>query len=291
VEPVAIRQLKITPSWRDCGINEEHVQRLADLGGRWPPILVDRADYHVIDGLHRVAAAQRLGFECIDASMFEGDSDEALIEFVRRNVRHGLPLTLRERKWAAQRVLGHHPEWSDRRIAELCAISPKTVGRLRLTPIASPTEEMSQLDTQTRIGRDNKIRPVGSGSARARVLEALEKEPNASHRSVARMVGVSPETVRLVRMHLADPAPIEALPVPEPLPRRWDLDLALVSQDEGGDFVTWFDRTAVNDDECARWEVSIPLSRVYEIADEARRRSEIWMEFARRVEARARRCR
>ena len=63
-------------------------------------------------------------------------------------------------------------------------------------------EEILQLDARTRIGRDNKWRPVHSASVRSRVAEALREHPGASLRTVAKSVGVSPETVRIVRMNM-----------------------------------------------------------------------------------------
>jgi hypothetical protein len=286
VVPVALRDLKIDASFREGGVNQEHVARLVDLGGHWPPILVSR-DGLVIDGVHRAAAARLLGWERIDAAFFDGGPDDALIEFVRRNVYHGLPLTLRERKRAAGRVLHAHPEWSDRRIAKLCAISPKTVGRLRVRVPERPTEEVPHLDTRTRVGRDNKSRPVNSASVRARVVAAIKQRPGASLRSVASEVGVSPETVRIVRMNMrqgtisdAEPENVPATDVP------WEEDRALTSCDDG-DFVEWFDRTSVGDDECRTRVGGVPLSRIYAVAEEARRRSELWMQFARALEARA----
>lgn len=295
VVSVSLDDLTISSSFRESGLNQEHVERLVRLDGRWPPVLVNRADRLVIDGVHRVAAARRLGHDCIEASFFEGEPDEALIEFVRRNVYHGLPLTLRERKRAASRVLVAHPEWSDRRIAELCAISPKTVGRLRLTLTeVAATKPFPQLDTSTRVGRDNRSRPVNSALVRSRVLEAIQKEPHASLRAVARSVGVSPETVRLVRMNMTRPGPpigggpfLEALPSPASPPPEasWKSDRAL-SACRDGEFLSWFDRTAIDDDQW-QWVDAVPLSRVYEVAAEARRRSEAWMCFARALEARS----
>ena len=207
---------------------------------------------------------------------------------------HGLPLTLRERKRAASRVLVAHPEWSDRRIAELCSISPKTVGRLRLTLTGYPTEEVPQLDTSARIGRDNKCRPVNSALVRTRVIEAIQKEPQASLRAVARTVGVSPETVRLVRMNMTRPVPrlgvgplLEPLPVPASPPPEasWKADRALGACQDG-EFLSWFDRTAIENDQW-RWVDTVPLSRVYEVAAEARRRGEAWTCFAKALEARS----
>ncbi len=295
VVSVALADLSVSTSFREGGLNEEHVQRLVALAGHWPPVLVNRPDGLVIDGAHRVEAARVLGLDRVEAWYFDGDPDDALIEFVRRNVHQGLPLTLRERKRAADHVLAAHPEWSDRRIAELCAISPKTVGRLRGKKTVRPTGGILQLDARTRIGRDNKWRPVHSASVRSRVAEALKEHPGASLRTVAKSVGVSPETVRIVRMNMeAGHAPDVA---PEPpqfgsVPRlpeasvSWDQDLALVSSEDGEDFVAWFDRTTLTNEECWHFLDSVPLSRIYEIADEARRRSEVWTQFAKSLDVR-----
>ena len=199
VERLVLRDLQVKAPYRESGVSEAHVARLVELDGGWPPILVSRDDRVVIDGLHRVAAARILGWETIDASLFDGGPDAAVVEFIRRNMHHGLPLTLRDRKQAAGRLLIAHPEWSDRRIAELCVVSPKTVGRLRRSLVDLPAEEIPQLDTGFRIGRDNKRRPTDRALARQRVAEALDAHPSGSLRSLAAQAGVSRETVRHVR--------------------------------------------------------------------------------------------
>jgi hypothetical protein len=204
----------------------------------------------------------------VEAELFHGRADEAFIEFVRRNVAQGLALTLTERKRAAERVLRDHPRWSDRRVAELCALSPKTVGRLRPDPHS---------DGGLRQGRDNRLRPARSGSARARVLEALGAQPDASLRTLAAAAGVSPETVRLVRLNLAHTPDTAEPPAP--------VDAALASSEHGDDFLAWFEWTSVEQTDLDRVS-RVPLSRVYVIADEARRRSDTWLQFARALEAR-----
>jgi len=287
VVSVAVGELRVGASFREGGVCEEHVARLVGLAGHWPPIVVRRGDGLVIDGAHRVAAAGRLGLERLDAWFFDGGEDEALIEFVRRNVYHGLPLTLRERKRAASRVLVAESGWSDRRIAELCAISPKTVARLR----GRPSEDFPQVDGSVRVGRDNRVRPVHAASVRSRVAEAIREQPEASLRSIASSVGVSPETVRLVRMNMRE---VDEPPVVPVLPARpvvvWGQDAALVSCEQGDDFVGWFERTAVSEADCWLRVSTVPLSRIYEIADEARRRCEVWGQFARSLEARSTRA-
>jgi ParB-like chromosome segregation protein Spo0J len=281
VVSVAVADLDVHPTFRAGGLRGEHVEQLVEAGGSWPPILVGRRDGRVIDGAHRVAAARRLGLERIEARLFDGAPEDAFVEFVRRNVVHGLTLTLGERKRAGTRVLRAHPRWSDRRVAELCALSPKTVARLRPAAGACPTEEGTQSDAGTREGRDRRVRPVRRGSVRARVVEALRARPDASLRAIAGAVGVSPETVRLVRLNLAATPEAPAARAPEP----WRSDAALSSGEQAASFLEWFERTAIGPPEVT-WAESVPLSRVYVVAEEARRRSELWLRFARAVEAR-----
>jgi ParB-like chromosome segregation protein Spo0J len=283
---VAVAELETGSAFREGGLCPEHVERLVALGGAWPPIVVMRRGGVVVDGAHRVEAARRLGIARLEAVFFDGGADDAFVEFVRRNVAHGLLLTLPERKHAAVRVLQAHRGWSDRRVAELCGLSPKTVARLRGESAARPTEENAQLDREVRVGRDDRVRPVQRGSVRARVLEALREQPDASLRTIAGAVGVSPETVRLVRMNLAElsedsPVPPESASAP-----AWQADAALVSAADGEAFLAWFDQTALTDADIARAR-TVPLSRVYELADEARRRSDLWLRLARTLEARA----
>ena len=176
--------------------------------------------------------------------------------------------------------------WSDRRVAELCALSPKTVGRLRAEE--HPAGDGDDTD-ERRLGRDGRLRPAHNGSARVRVLEALGVQPDASLRTLAAMAGVSPETVRLVRLNRAESPPAAADDGPAaddaPDPAPWHGDAALATSADGEDFVAWFDRTAVDDNDLDRAS-GVPLGRVYVVADEARRRSETWLQIARTLEAR-----
>ena len=307
VVSLPVARLVVQSSIREGGVNQEHVRRLMRLGGRWSPILVHEATGVVIDGLHRVAAARLLGLVRIDATLFSGGPDEALIEFVRRNVHHGLPLTLRERKWACGHVLDVHPHWSDRRIAGICALSPKTVGRLRAVPDDCPSEELPQLDTTRRMGRDNRLRPVNNVSLRERVAEAIRTQPGASLRSVASSVGVSPETVRSVRMSLGQSSDAErpastgsgadgviegavedadSITDTGTAPPARGLSLVTANSDVTGDLKAWLTRTDVASAECSNWAKIVPSTCAAAVAAEARRRAEIWLDFARELDPR-----
>jgi ParB-like chromosome segregation protein Spo0J len=296
-----VDDLRCGPSPRQERLDRAHVAALVELEGRWPPILVSPHDGRVIDGHHRVAAARLIGQTDVAASLFYGTADEAFVESVRRNVEHGLPLTIDERKSAARHLLLNQPDWSDRRIAGVCALSPRTVGRLRSSKSAATDA------TGCRVGPDGRSRLVQSDSIRLRILETVRTYPQASLRAIARAVGTSPETVRRVRDGLEqqertsrsralEPATPElggviAFKSPEQsiVESRSPAgaDQAVTSASGGFQFATWFDGSDPGGD----WQdhaVAVPLSRVYEIADEARSRSAAWREFAQLVEQRAR---
>lgn len=181
---------------RAHGINESHARLLADSADALPPIVVCRRTMRVIDGLHRLRAAQLLGQAHIRAVLFDGDEEEAFVLAVDANIRHGLPLSLTDRKSAAARILRHHPDWSDRAIARLVGISGKTVASVRRQARSAPSIPS---DSAARIGRDGRVRPLNSSRARQTASEIIMARPQASLREVARSAGLSPSTVREVR--------------------------------------------------------------------------------------------
>lgn len=298
---LALADLKPAPSRRANGIDAAHVARLAEMPEKWPPIVVRRGDSTVIDGQHRVAAARGLGLKHVRAVWFEGSNDDAYIEFVRCNVGHGLPLSLEERREAVRHILRTHADRSDRGIAAICGVSPKTVARLRDDLHASGTLAQGT----ARVGRDGRARPVDAGEVRERIAQELEAYPEASLRFIAKRVGASPETVRSVRNRLGyagSPVTEAAAPVIDAeatvlalLTRRerractWRDDAALATREGGGDFVAWFDATTVDDVDAWNYTGAVPLSRTYEVADEARRRAAFWSSFAETVERQVRR--
>jgi ParB-like chromosome segregation protein Spo0J len=298
VTEVSTASVRAGRSPRVGGIDRRHVALLAEVPESWPPILVSRRDGSVIDGLHRVAAARQLGLERLPAVFFDGSPDDAYVEFVRRNVGHGLALTLDERRAATRRILLTHPDLSDRGVASVCGLSPKTVARLRRETDEGGGGGATDTRVKRRVGRDGRQRPVDASAARARIAKELERQPGASLRTIASAVGVSPETVRTVRERLrAAPErstdPTEADPedvVLAVLARKrhrvapLDRDRAFTDRDDGRQFVDWFDATCVNDADLWQHGRAVPRSRVYEIADEARRRAAVWTRFAEQLE-------
>lgn len=307
----AVDQLQVRHKLRSGGLDEAHVAALAELEGDWPPLLVWAEHPNVVlDGAHRIAAAKRLGLAAVRVVTFHGTSDEAFVEAVRRNVSHGLPLSVNDRMRAGQQILARHGDWSDRRIAEACALSPHTVARLRSAasrarPAAAQSQATSPVvpaatarsgssarvvDIESRLGRDGKCRPAQPGIIRERVVEALQANPTGSLREIAGVAKVSPETVRRIRRDLegAPPPAVGTLPRVPPAPAEdWKADPAMASSPELAVLLEWLERTEPGS-ELASLAASVPLSRVYELADEARRRAAFWTAFATALEARAR---
>jgi hypothetical protein len=299
---VPIEEVTVGEGVRSRGLDESHVALLMEMAGQWPPIVLWGERNLVVDGAHRVAAARRLGHGRVAAVRFYGTSDEAFVESVRRNVDHGLPLSVVDRRRAARRVLGRHPEWSDRRIAAVCGLSGKTVARLRRDRVVSVEDTaVPSVETERRVGKDGKARPVRSGQVRERIQRALEENPLGSLRSIATAAGACPETVRSVRARLgAGDGQITLLPagvaesIPEAIDARqetagaaWESDQALLSSGDGGAFARWLSRNQIGDD----WHPyvwTVPTGRIYEVVDEARRRAAAWTAFASLLECRVR---
>lgn len=287
IEDVPVEGLKFGLSPRKEKYDQRHVAALVEVLDDVPPILVDASTMRVIDGVHRVMAARSLGRTTIRAAMFEGDETSAQIEAVRRNVAHGKPLSLAEREAAAARFLELVPHWSDRRIATVSGLSPKTVARLRGRATADSAQP------RVRVGRDGRARPVDVSAVRQRVVEAVASDPEASNREIARRTGASQATVRDVRDRVARGE--SGLPAGEA--RRSRAGQPAAEGDRGPaavvpqEFTSWFAARAIEEADWRRFIDSIPISRVYEVADACRRRSESWRAFATALEDRARKHR
>jgi ParB-like chromosome segregation protein Spo0J len=272
-----VDELRRGPFVRDGNLDAQHVARLTELDGAWPPLLVRRADHVIVDGHHRLATARRLGMLRVRCVYFDGTEEGAFVEAVRLNVDHGLPLSLAERKAAVRRLFGLFPSWSDRRIAAVCGVSHVTVGSLRATD-APPTGADSLMGK--REGRDGRRRPIDSLARRGRIAAALQSDPDASLRTIARLTDSSHETVRSVRNEFA----VEAAwsePEAGDVPARVvpPTDHAIMSSAKGAAFAEWFTQNDIT----GSWRTyiaDIPMSRIYQIEDEARRRASEWTAFA-----------
>ena len=179
---------------------------LAESDAALPPIVVHRSTMRVIDGMHRLRAARLRGQDEIDVRFYDGDEDNAFVIAVAANITHGLPLSLADRTAAAARIVGSHPQWSDRKIAAVTGLADTTVSAIRRRSSAV----VPQSNTATRIGRDGRARPLSAVGGRALACELITGRPGASIREIAREAGIAPSTVLDVRKRLRagqDPVP------------------------------------------------------------------------------------
>ncbi|NKZ08783.1 DUF1013 domain-containing protein [Actinomadura latina] len=284
---------------------DEHIQVLSEADTELPPILVHRNTLRVIDGMHRLRAAQRRGATSIYVRYFDGDEREAFVMSVRLNSAHGLPLTLADRKNAALRIINYHPEWSDRAIAALVGISDKTVGAIRRR------EGDNLPQPAARIGRDNETYPLSSMQGRLRASELFRQNPNATTREVARLAQISATTAKDVRNRLLrgeDPVPPKQrenrgaaageAPVRTGGPARRPPTIALSRlrtdpslrfSESGRTLLRWLEALGSDPDEWVSIADSVPSHCAPAVAEMARQRSEDWRSFAlaldRRVQA------
>ncbi|MFI5593249.1 ParB N-terminal domain-containing protein [Amycolatopsis sp. NPDC051758] len=196
-ERVSIVRLVIVDSPRVHGEQVEHTKLLAAIETPLPPVVVHRPTMKVIDGVHRVRAAVLRGDEAIDVLFFTGDDTDAFVLSVELNHAHGLPLSTADRKIAAARIVDSHPMWSDRRISEVTGLAAGTIGTIR----ARSTDRIEQ--SNVRVGRDGRIRPVDGSEARRRAAEVITANPKASLREIAKVARISPSTAKDVRARLA----------------------------------------------------------------------------------------
>jgi len=190
-----IGALRCGKSVRVSGENADHVRRLAGVAeATLPPIVVHQDTMRVIDGVHRLRAAQLRGGSLITARFLDCDELDAFVFALLANTeRGGLPLTRADRRSAAEHILSHRPLWSDRRITAATGVATRTVAELRAR-LGGRTE--------ARVGKDGRTRPTDGARRRERVRALLLDQPYLSLREAARAVGVSPETVRAVRAGL-----------------------------------------------------------------------------------------
>ncbi|MDH6134212.1 hypothetical protein P3T37_003614 [Kitasatospora sp. MAA4] len=278
-EYVPLGALRPGHSPRLAGEDEAHVRLLAECGVQLPPILVQRGTMLVVDGMHRLRAAEFRGDSEIEVAYVEGPDDEIFVRAVRENIAHGLPLSLSDRKAAAARILTVHPEWSDRMVAKIVGLSPKTAGAVR----RRATEEIPQL--HTRIGQDGRSHPLCSAEPRRAAAELIANHPETSLREVARQSGVSVGTARRVRQEVVGPRR------PEPPVRASTRDERMVIQALASDPSLKFSeagrgllrRLSANAIEPAEWQellAAVPPHCVDLVSEIAITYSRSWDQFA-----------
>ncbi|MEV5594490.1 ParB N-terminal domain-containing protein [Streptomyces sp. NPDC052496] len=276
-----------------------------------PPIIAHRATMRVIDGVHRLRAAERRGDDKIAVRFFDGDEADAFVLAVESNITHGLPLSMADRKNAAERIIRTHPLWSDRMIASVTGIAPGTVAEIRRRVSGAAAG-------RGRIGQDGRFRPLNGAEGRRLAGNLIAENPGLSLRQIARASGISPETARDVRNRLrrgeepllkargrqqrAPQEPVAAAsagagdgaaaPAPARMPvqdrtgvvRRLKVDPALRFSETGRTLLRLLSIHTISAEEWDDIMANIPPHCSGIIAQLARECADIWADFAQRAE-------
>jgi ParB-like chromosome segregation protein Spo0J len=278
---------------RRAGEDISHIEMLASIEERLPPILVHRDSMRVIDGMHRLRAAKLRGDDTIEVCFFDGTEQEAFVLAVTANTTHGLPLSLGDRALATERIIASQPTWSDRAIAAAVGIGARTVGNIR----RRMQDEVGVEPASARTGRDGRVRPLDNSVGRLRASALIKQRPYASLREIAREVGVSPSTVRDVRQRLErgedalpqmrrrreKPAGREAVSL---MLQGLQSDPTLRFTESGRTVLRWIHSRAIRAEEWAEVENQVPAHCAYILANVARSCADEWQQIAEELEQR-----
>lgn len=107
---------------------------------------------YLTDGFHRIDAGKQLGKTTIPALITKGTVQEAYAAACLANLKHGKPLTEKERIRARKTFIKIYPNWSDRKLANELSCTNTTVARYRKQLLKS-----KEIKPQgKRIGRDGR---------------------------------------------------------------------------------------------------------------------------------------
>ncbi len=154
-----------------------------------PPIEVFKipgeTQYYLVDGWHRYRAAEILKLEEVEVQAFAGTMEQAREYALLANLRHGLPLTRKEKRHVIAEFLKLHPERSNSWIAGDLGTTTHTIINIR-----TELEESNNLVVyKVLIGRDGKERP--------RTIEQPKKEETTEEPETTAEDGDDEETEEL----------------------------------------------------------------------------------------------
>jgi site-specific DNA-methyltransferase (adenine-specific) len=117
------------------GTVAEIVEGYAECFDQLPPIIVfkvpDQTYYLLVDGWHRYCAAKKLKLEEVEVDKKAGTLEEAKEYALLANLRHGLPLTRKEKRHVIGEFLKLHPERTNKWLARDLGMSVATIIKAR----------------------------------------------------------------------------------------------------------------------------------------------------------------
>jgi hypothetical protein len=144
---------------RVAGLDEGHIRALEDAAGNWPTLVAVQQENAMVlvDGFHRLAAAQNLGLATVPVRVVPPppDGDLHALAF-SLNAIHGRPLGLPDRRAEAVRLLRQRPEVSNMEIGRRAGLSPTTIAAIR----TRLEEEAAITPAPERVGADGTRYPA-----------------------------------------------------------------------------------------------------------------------------------
>lgn len=166
-KPIALSELVLLPELhaRSGGLKTGHIEDLAlslDAGESLPVprvwVIPGRTGFHLSTGWHTEAAARKNGLKRLECEIRHGTLDEAKMDSAVGDLAHGLKRSADDKKKCVKMVLDVHPDWADRTVAKLVAVSASFVGEVRSQ--LSTVDSSNAKNTGKRVGRDGKKRAL-----------------------------------------------------------------------------------------------------------------------------------
>ena len=162
-------------------MNEDIIAEYAEdikNGDEFPPITVyfDSVYYWLADGYHRYFGYKSLGISKVKCEVVKGTRRDAILYSVQANSRHGLRRTNEDKRKAVMTLLEdmEWSEWSDHKIAEACAVSHVTVGRIKKSLQIEPSGEKKYINKH---GKESIIKTEKIGKKDKKPSEVTNLKP------------------------------------------------------------------------------------------------------------------
>jgi ParB-like chromosome segregation protein Spo0J len=129
----------------DQALIYQYVERMKE-GDEFPMIeaVFDGATYWLTDGFHRYHAFKLLGLKTIELKYKPGTQQDAVIEALKANAKHGKNLTVADKENKVRMALSIDDKKSDAEIAKMCEVSRSMVGAVRNPEVKKRQEENRQ---------------------------------------------------------------------------------------------------------------------------------------------------
>lgn len=223
-ERAQVRVQPLDPATVDAYTEAMRDESGAASWGNFPPVVLFGQDgrFYLADGFHRVESALRVGLTHARADIREGGLREAILHAVSANDKHGLRRNNKDKRHAVE-ILLRDKEWaakSDRKIAELAAVSNKFVGDIRREATVNGTQSPKRTGKD---GRTINTANIGKAKPKAPSKPGKAATPTTPTRDKATPASPPPEATA----GPLDPAPVlpplvgEAPATPAPFVTLW----------------------------------------------------------------------